>query len=72
VKSLLAIALVAAVAGVARADASKQAQNVPGRVEASSVKLPASARVFVLDKEAPPTEKTAQLPRTPPALKQKL
>jgi hypothetical protein len=60
----LVAVLVAAVAGVARADASKQTGG--------SVKLPASARVFVLDKEAPPTEKTTQLPRSRPTLKQKL
>lgn len=61
---ILVVSLVAAAAGVARADASKQAQV--------SAKLPASARVFVLDKDAPPTDKTTQLPRVRPTLKQKL
>jgi hypothetical protein len=60
---LLAASLVAAVAGVAHADASKSAQ--------ASAKLPASARVFVLDKEAPATDKTMPLPRLRPALKPK-
>jgi hypothetical protein len=64
VKALaLAVLLVAAVAGVARADVSK-AQ--------ASAKLPASARMFVVDKEAPATEKTTPLPRFRPSLKHKL
>jgi hypothetical protein len=64
VKALgLAVLLVSAVAGVARADVSK-AQ--------ASAKLPASERVFVVDKEAPATEKTTPLPRFRPPLKHKL
>jgi hypothetical protein len=59
----LALALVAAAAGVARADAAKPAQ--------AYTKMPGSARVFVLDKDAPPTEKTTPLPRLRPALKRK-
>ncbi len=64
-KLLAAIALVAAtaVAGSARADQAKPAPP--------SLKLPASARVFVIDKDAPPTEKTQPLARVRPALKSK-
>lgn len=60
---LLSFVLVAAAASVARADASKPSSTME--------KMPASARVYVLDKDAPATDKTAQMPRVRPALKQK-
>lgn len=61
--SLLVFALSIFAAG-AYADAPKKF--------ARQEKLPASARVFVLDKDAPPTDKTESLPRLRPALKTKL
>jgi hypothetical protein len=63
VKALLLIGSLVVAAQVARADAPKQAQSVS--------KLPVSSRVFVLDKDAPTTDKTEQLTRSRPALKQK-
>jgi hypothetical protein len=63
VKTSFVAALLLAAVTVARADAPKPA--------GPTAKLPASARVFVIDKDAPATEKTEPLPRSRPALKQK-
>lgn len=61
-KTLLLGALLAASA-LARADAPK--------LSTRAAKLGREARVFVLDKEAPPMDKTVPLSRTRPALKNK-
>jgi hypothetical protein len=63
VKGLFIVAALAFAVGTARADVSKQAP--------AAAKMPASARVFVLDKDMPPTDKTTPLPPRPPALKSK-
>ncbi len=62
-KTLVAIAGLVIAVAVARADAPKPQPRV--------AKLPASERVFVRDKDAPSTDKTAPLYGLRPALKQK-